>query len=474
MSDEALREDGGTALDGRREYSRRSILKFAGAAAGVAALSPLIAACSTSQSSGPAASSGGGASAGTSPVPSGSLQPPSNTVNLDFWNPFTGGDGPYMRQIVDRFNQDTSTVKVKFTTQKDLYGALHAAKAANRLPQVSIVHLSQIPLNAGDGIFQPIDDLFSTLGLSAKDFTEDLWKRGEWKGHRYGVPLDTHMLSFYWNKDLFTKAGLDPEKPPTTKDEFVNAAQAITQKAGVPGFMVVQGGAGGPFLLGLEWATTFYQQGGELVSSDNSKVTINTDQGVQSTNFWKSLVDQGISPKGTESDSEIAAFKQGKNGMVMSGVWETNGYVDALKDKLGGGPIPKIFGAGVWSDSHNLGITTTKMSDDELQAARYFIAWISEHSVDWAKAGQIPARQSVVNSDAFKQLPILPNIQKQQPDARFYPAVPGAADMVTGPQGAGFAAVQGVTGKADPKAALDTAAANLQKVLDQNRQKYGF
>jgi len=396
-------------------------------------------------------------------------------VNLEFWNPFTGGDGPFLRKIVDQFNQETPNVKVKFTTQKDLYGSLHAAKAANRLPQVSIVHLDAIPLNAGDGIFQPIDDLIQTLGLSAKDFTEDVWNKGDWKGHRYGVPLDTHVLSFFWNKDLFTKAGLDPEKAPATKDDFVNAAQAITQKAGVPGFMVVQGGAGGPFLTGIEWATVFYQNGGEILSDDKSKVQLNTDPGVQATTFFKQLVDQGISPKGTESDSEIAAFKQGKNGMVFSGIWETNGYVDALKDKLGAGPVPQLgTKMAVWSGSHHMGVTTGKMSDAEKQGAYYFISWISEHSLDWAKAGQLPARQSVINSAEFKALPAVSKIAAEQKDAKFYPAVPAIADTITGPQGAGFAAIQGITGKADPKGALDTATANLQKVLDANKQKYGF
>lgn len=471
MSSEPL--PGGSDLDLARHVSRRDVLKYAGAAAGVAALTPLLAACGGGGSS-PGATAGGGASAGASGV-AGAIQPPSNTVNLDFWNPFTGGDGPFLRQLVDRFNQETPTVKVKFTTQKDLYGALHAAKAANRLPQVSIVHLDAIPLNASDGIFQPLDDLIQTLGLKASDFTEDVWNKGDWKGHRYGVPLDTHVLSFYWNKDLFQKAGLDPAKPPTNKDEFVNAAQQITQKAGVPGFMVVQGGGGGPFLTGIEWATVFYQMGGQIVSDDKSKVMINSDQGVATTAFFKSLVDQGISPKGTESDSEIAAFKQGKNGMVFSGVWETNGYVDALKDKLGAGPVPNIGGTmAVWSGSHNLGITTRQMSDDEKKGAQYFIAWISEHSLDWAKAGQIPARQSVVNSPEFKQLPAVSAIAAEQKDARFYPAIPGIADFITGPQGAGFAAIQGITGRADPKAALDTSAANLQKVLDANKQKYGF
>jgi multiple sugar transport system substrate-binding protein len=474
-NDQSRDRDPATVIE--RAVTRRDLLKLMGAGAGIAALAPLIAACGPAKT--PGASAGGAASGAASAAASGSaaplaLQPPATAVKLDFWNPFTGGDGPFLRGIVDKFNTETANVKVTFTTQKDLYGSLHAALAAKRLPHVSIVHLDAIPQNAADGIFQPIDDLITALGLSDKDFTPDVWKNGLYKDHRYGVPLDTHTLSFYWNKALFTKAGLDPEKPPANKDEFVAAAKAITDKAGVPGFQVVQGGGGANFLLGIEWATTFYQGGGQWTNADFSEATINSEAGVQSSLFWKSLVDQGISPKGTESDSEIAAFKQGKNGMVMSGIWETNGYIDALKADLGAGPVPQIFGKGVWSGSHNMGITTKQMSEDEKKGAQYFIAWISEHSLDWAKAGQIPARQSVVQSAEFKALPAIPAIAAQQPDARFFPPFPAAGDLLFGPQGAGQAAVAAVTGKKDAKVALDEAVVQLSKQLKTNKAKYGF
>lgn len=460
-----------------RSVSRRDLLKLAGLGAGMAALAPIIAACGGSNAtSRPASGAVGGSVASLAPAGSGgmAIQPPATAVSLDFWNPFTGGDGPFLKRIVDQFNSETPNVQVKFSTQKDLYGSLRAAKAAKKLPQVSIVHLDAIPTNAAEEVFAPIDDLITALGVSEDDFTADVWKNGVYKEKRYGVPLDTHTMSFYWNKALFTKAGLDPEKPPTNKDEFVAAAKAITDKAGVPGFMVVQGGGGANFLLGIEWATTFYQLGGEWTNADYTQSLINSQAGVDSSNFWKSLVDQGISPKGTESDAEIAAFKQGKLGMVFSGIWETNGYADALKADFGVGPVPQLFGKGVWSGSHHMGITTREMSADEKQGAQYFIGWISEHSLEWAKAGQIPARQSVVNSPEFEALPHIPAIAEQQPDARFFPPIPGAGDALFGPQGAGQAAVATVTGKKDAKAALDEAAANITKQLVANKAKYGF
>jgi multiple sugar transport system substrate-binding protein len=453
-----------------RAITRRDLLKVAGTTAAVAALTPLAIACGGG-GRGAATPGGGGATPAVTSA-SGKIQPPGTKVNLDFWNPFTGGDGPYLRRIVDQFNAATPNVAVKFTTQKDLYASLRAGKAANRLPHVSIVHLDAIPQNAADGIFAPINDLITTLGIGANDFTEDVWKNGEWKGQRYGVPLDIHTLSFYWNKDLFRKAGLDPEKPPATKDEFLNAVKSITDKAGADGFKVVSSGGGANFLLGIEWATVFYQNGGQWTNADYTQSTINSEAGVNAATFWKDLLGQGA--KQAQSDTEIADFKAGKLGMVMSGIWETNGYADALKENFGAGPVPKLFGDGVWAGSHHMGVTTRQMSADEKQGAYYFIDWISQQSLEWGKAGQLPARKSVRASAEFKAIPGVSAIEAQVPLARFFPPIPAAADMLFGPQGAGQAAVAAVTGKKEAKAALDEAATNITKVLAQNKTKYGY
>lgn len=50
----------------------------------------------------------------------------------------------------------------------------------------------------------------------------------------YGVPLDVSNIQMLYNKKLFKKAGLDPDKPPQTWDEFVQAVEALN-KAGIKG-----------------------------------------------------------------------------------------------------------------------------------------------------------------------------------------------------------------------------------------------
>lgn len=52
----------------------------------------------------------------------------------------------------------------------------------------------------------------------------------------YGVPLDVTNIQMLYNKKLFKKAGLDPEKPPETWDEFVTMGESLI-KAGIRGFV---------------------------------------------------------------------------------------------------------------------------------------------------------------------------------------------------------------------------------------------
>jgi multiple sugar transport system substrate-binding protein len=442
---------------------RRRFLELTGMGIGALSLSQLLAACGSTP--------GGGNAAQVK-----ELKAPSSNVELQYWNPFSGPDGNFMKRLVDQFNAETNTVKVTTTTigNPPYYTKLQAAAAAGTLPDVAIIHNDSIPYNAANKVLSPVDDLVSLLNLSANDFTQPVWSHITYKGKKYGIPLDTHTESFYWNKDLFTKAGLDPSKPPTDKNSFTNAAKAITDKAGVPGFMVVGSGGGGAFLAGVEWASLFYQGGGEWTDSGYTKATYNSDAGVNAAKFLRDLITSGAAKGPVESDSEIAAFKQGKNGMVFSGIWETTGYQAALGDKLGAGPIPKIFGTGVWAGSHTLCVTTKNGSADQRQAAYYFINWISKHSIEWAKSGQIPARKSVRQSSEFKAIPNISDIAKQVDDAHFFPTIVSPADMLFGDNGAGQAVTQIVSGKKDAKSALDASVSYYTQIIQQNKTKYGF
>lgn len=50
----------------------------------------------------------------------------------------------------------------------------------------------------------------------------------------YGVPLDVNNMQFLYNKDLFKKAGLDPETPPKTWNEFIEFGKKLKSSGIIP------------------------------------------------------------------------------------------------------------------------------------------------------------------------------------------------------------------------------------------------
>lgn len=71
-------------------------------------------------------------------------------VDLAFWNGFTGGDGPVMQDLVDRFNAEHETITVKMTTMEwaDYHAKLPAALTSGQGPHVAIQHLDSLPTSA--------------------------------------------------------------------------------------------------------------------------------------------------------------------------------------------------------------------------------------------------------------------------------------------------------------------------------------
>src|SRR5215210_3643535 len=99
-------------------------------------------------------------------------------LTLDFWNGFTGGDGPQMLTIIDAFTKEHPNVKVRMVTARweDFYTKFPAAISSGKGPDVAVAHSDQLPINAAHGAIVPLDDLVADLGLSESDFAPDVWR----------------------------------------------------------------------------------------------------------------------------------------------------------------------------------------------------------------------------------------------------------------------------------------------------------
>ncbi len=137
-----------------------------------------------------------------------------------------------------------------------------------------------------------------------------------WDGGVFGIPRASNTIALYYNKDLFRAAGLDPDSPPATWDEFYEAAKALTDPDNDVYGVAFSAKASeeGTFQF-LPWV----QMGG------GSFENINADGAVRALDLWKSLFDEGLTSPDTLTRGQwdsTGTFNGGNAAMAISGPWE--------------------------------------------------------------------------------------------------------------------------------------------------------
>ena len=148
-----------------------------------------------------------------------------------------------------------------------------AQLAAGTLPTEFNVPFTDSQSLANAGQLADITADVKALPYAAK-FNKSLLQVAENdKGDIFGIPYGPYAYGLSYNRALFTKAGLDPSKPPTTWDEVRTDAKTISDKLGIAGFMVFTSGNTGGW--GLTEQT--YSRGGRMEVSSGGKTTVTAD-----------------------------------------------------------------------------------------------------------------------------------------------------------------------------------------------------
>lgn len=387
-------------------------------------------------------------------------------VELSYWNGFTGGDGPFMQQMIDQFSDEHENITVVPNTIQwaDFYQRVPAAVNAGEGPDVGVMHVDQLSTNAARNVIVPLDDVADALELTADDFTEEVWDAGTYDGSRYGIPLDVHSLAMYYNTEHFEAAGIT--EPPTDQESFMAALDALQDAGYAQPFWMPSLWPSHLMFLTLTW-----QNGGAPYGVDGSEATLDQPEAVEALEWQRMIIDEGYSPSDVAIDSQYVAFKNGETSITWDGIWQINDLEESGMS-WDMAPVPTIFGEdAVWASSHQFFMTRQATADgDKYQAAQVFLAWMSEHSADWAGAAMIPARQSVRDDGALSGL-------RQEPIAelidamRFLPSVPGLG-TVTG-EALEPAVADATLGSLEPQAALERAQGQAEQLIEQNREAFG-
>jgi multiple sugar transport system substrate-binding protein len=159
------------------------------------------------------------------------------------------------------------------------------------------IFFGKVPYFAGGlGVADPAPkDIAALWDQEAADPIKEYLKYG---GQYYGFPIETDLgMMLYYNTDMFTAAGLDPAKPPTTMDEMLAYAQKLAKvdasgQVTVAGFGVrYDGNAKG---IADKWLPFLHSFGGQLYAPDESTSDkfINSPEAIASLQFYGDLVNK--------------------------------------------------------------------------------------------------------------------------------------------------------------------------------------
>jgi len=402
---------------------------------------------------------GGNAGGGTDAGASNSGGGAASTKEILFWTPFSGADGAFMQDMVDKYNASQDAVKVEFVIQPngEYYKQLDVALSTEgERPDLMIMHVDQIPTYVSKGQLGPMESLAEAAGIKKEDYVEAPVEYSTIDGKWYGIPLDIHPLVMYYNKDLFEKAGI--AAPPTNMAEFEDAIQKLTDPAaGVYGYVL-------PTLWPQQFIfpTLVWQNGGELWNGTD--VAYNSPEAVEMVKWMRGLVDRGISPGNVQQDGENTLFLQGKNAIQFNGPW-MKGQFDEAGINYGIAPMPQLGKAkqAVFAGSHNFVIPATLTDQATLDAVGDFLKYVASNSIDWAKSGQALASKPMLDSAEFKALPNSA-IADSFSYVQFAPNVlnwPTIAEPIWGELSSAL------LGEKDPQQAMDDAVAKSRQAMNK-------
>lgn len=349
---------------------------------------------------------------------SGSGDAGNGKITLDFWNGFTGPDGPALEKVIADFNasQDKIEVTANIMPWDTLYQKVLTAVAGNDGPDIIAMSATRLPQFAAEGLFLPVDDYYADSGNDTAALAEAAQQASVYDGVNYGVPVNYTPMMMYYNKDLFSAAGLDPEAPPTTWDEFAQMVPKLTVDENGDGkpeqyAIALADHTTVPILPSLLWGT-----GGSIVSEDGSTSTLGSAESVQAMQFWVDLMrEQKASPVGLSGADADKLFQTEKAAIEIVGPWMTSGFDEAGLNYGLAAPFAGPSDDAVLADVVSMGLPAG--IDDAKKSAAYtfFAYWNSkEGQTTWAgNSGFPPTRADV--ADQVTQSP--------------YPAIFGAADV---------------------------------------------
>ena len=158
------------------------------------------------------------------------------TLSVWYWGEQeVPGYKAYMEEMVKRYVKKNPDIKVEAVLQEsdNLYTAFRTAEAAGEGPDIQYMWGgTQAMEDVWKGNVAPISDYISEEELSV--IPKSALAQTNWNGKQWGIPAYGFTYGIAYDKEAMRTAGVDPENPFTTWDEFLECCEKLKSSGITP------------------------------------------------------------------------------------------------------------------------------------------------------------------------------------------------------------------------------------------------
>ncbi len=269
-------------------------------------------------------------------------------VEIVWWHAMSGSRLKVVKNIVREFNVSHPDINLKalFTgSYAETLTKFISAYRTHSAPNLVQVYEVGTQTMLDSGAIVPVYKLPEMLGENwdwAK-YIIPILNYYSVDGKLYSMPFNSSTAMLYYNKDLFRKAGLDPNNPPSTWAELESVGTKIKQRTSVRAVLSF----GWPGWIFEQMYATHNQL---LANNDNgrsgraTKMYVNSNFGVKVLETWTRLSKKGIFLYGGPEYSANKAFISSQIAMLMQSTSSLAGIEKASRFKVGTSFLPHFEG----------------------------------------------------------------------------------------------------------------------------------
>jgi sn-glycerol 3-phosphate transport system substrate-binding protein len=410
-------------------------------------------------------------------------------VVVEFWHSASGdSDGPTLDALAEEFNaahEGEIEVKPIFEGKyDDLIAKYKAAAQTGATPTMAQIYEIGTAFMKDSGMTVPVQKFIDAEGYDVSDLWPNIAGYYEIEDQLWSMPFSTSVPLFYYNKDIFRQAGLDPDNPPTTLAGIREAAQTIKdQGLAEYGFS--------PHIYGWFIEQEAAANGELYCDSDNGRsgtpraMTFDGPGTVEFVTWWRDMLADGLAGSmGRDSDANKSGFASGVSAMTL----ESSGALSSIKAaatfEVGVGFFPAVadseYGPAIGGNS--LWISGEGHSEAEQAAAWEFIKFLASPKAQttWhIVAGTVPVSKAAMDDPdgiAFRQeYPEYDVAIQQLEKTSVVPATQGcAAGVMPQSRQAVEAALEEILVQGgDPQESLTAAAQEVTGLLTEYNEAAG-